>query len=88
MSQRLSRRHSCSTSTGPGAKVKAITVSPDPVQLVGAATAPFTISATDSSGAATAVPPLIFTSSDATIAAVGTTALGSPRPVVRQTRAA
>ncbi len=60
--------------TGPGAKLKTLTVSPDPVQLLGATTTPITITATDSSGAVITVPPLLFTSTDATIATVAGTA--------------
>ena len=56
--------------TGPGANLKTLTVSPDPVQLLGATTTPITITATDSSGAVITVPPLLFTTTDATIATI------------------
>lgn len=55
---------------GPGAKLKTITLSPKPVNLVGAQSIAVTATATDSSGASLAVPPLVFTSSDATVATV------------------
>ncbi|HEY4307264.1 MAG TPA: Ig-like domain-containing protein [Gemmatimonadaceae bacterium] len=58
---------------GPGAKLKTLTVSPKPVKLVGSATAPLTITAADSSGASITVPPIVFTSSDETIAKVNAT---------------
>jgi hypothetical protein len=58
---------------GPGAKVKTISISPDPVQLVGETALPLTMTATDSSGAAIATPPLMFASSDASVAAIGAT---------------
>ena len=59
---------------GPGARLKTLTVAPDPVQLVGAATSQVTITAVDSSGATIAVPPLLFSTSDASVAVLGTTA--------------
>lgn len=55
---------------GPGAKVKTLTLTPNPVSLVGSQTATLTVAATDSSGAATAVPPLLFSTSDAAVATV------------------
>jgi hypothetical protein len=55
---------------GPGAKLKTLTVSPKPALLVGSQTVPLTIAATDSDGAALAVPPLVFTSSDESVAKV------------------
>ncbi|HEY4307263.1 MAG TPA: hypothetical protein VGM82_22520 [Gemmatimonadaceae bacterium] len=61
---------------GPGAKLKTFSVTPKPVNLVGTQTVPLTVAATDSSGAAITGIPIIFTSSDTTIAkatAVGTT---------------
>lgn len=56
------------TFVGPGSKLKTISVSPDPVNLVGTQTVALTVTATDSSGAAVASPPIAFTSSDATVA--------------------
>ena len=64
---------------GPGAKLKTLTVSPDPVNLVGSQTLPLTIAATDSTGASLAIPPLVFTSSDESVAKVVGT--GSTRSV-------
>jgi hypothetical protein len=57
---------------GPGAKLKTLTMSPKPVTLVGSQSVPITFAATDSSGASIAVPPLVFASSDETIAKVVT----------------
>jgi hypothetical protein len=58
---------------GPGAKLKTITISPKPVTLVGSATVPVTLAATDSSGASIAVPPLVFNSTDSSVAVLGGT---------------
>jgi adhesin/invasin len=61
---------------GPGAKLKTITLAPDPVQLSGSTTTPITITATDSSGASITVPPLVFNSSDSSIAIIANTSTG------------
>jgi hypothetical protein len=55
---------------GPGSKLKTIAVTPDVVNLVGSQSVGLTIAATDSSGATIAVPPLVFASSDESIAKV------------------
>ncbi len=67
------------TYVGPGAKLKTLTVAPKPVKLVGSATAALTITATDSSGASLTLPPLVFTSSDESVAKVVGT--GSTRSI-------
>jgi hypothetical protein len=67
------------TFVGPGAKLKTLAVTPKPVKLVGSQTVPLTIAATDSNGAALPVPPLIFASSDESVAKVVTN--GSTRSI-------
>lgn len=53
---------------GPGAKLKTITIAPKPIALLGTQTLPVTITAIDSSGATIAAPPIVFTTSDASVA--------------------
>jgi hypothetical protein len=55
---------------GPGSKLKTIAVTPDPVNLIGSQSVALTIAATDSSDATIPVPPLVFASSDESIAKV------------------
>src|SRR6201999_2781404 len=52
---------------GPGHNVKAITITPKNATLSGVASATFTVSAIDSSGAPTDVPPLNWTSSNSNL---------------------
>jgi hypothetical protein len=61
---------------GPGATLKTLTFAPKPVNLLGSQSVPVTVTAKDSTGATIAVPPLVFTSSDASVAKItGTTNL-------------
>lgn len=59
---------------GPGAKVARLAITPDTTTVVGSASAALTVSAFDDAGAATTAPPLLWSTSDASIVTiVGTT---------------
>lgn len=58
---------------GPGSRAAKIVVSPKTATLLDGQTAPFTVIATDSSGAATAAPPIAWTTSDSSAAHISST---------------